>query len=1028
MTNHASILSSIRRKADQIRYAFPELTWTRKKGPGPDTLVLKGNGSFSGLTLEPGCDLVLSTDLVLPGSAGAVALEGDALECTLFSLYPCELMLEGKPIFADDGIPVAAGPALVTVLKGIRTGDNGQLELTIHIPDNQTTLWFNLHFTTPGLRAAFETLDLAWAQLTYAQSLAVNPQEHAAVEAAFALVPQDIDQFTPALLAQIETALAPLAPKARTNIVHIIGHSHIDMNWLWTWDDTVNVIHRDFNSVVSMMEDYPEMTFTHSQPATYEVIRTQNPQLFNKVVELIREGRWEPATITWVEGDTNMSSGEATARHMLESAIFTRNHLQTTATTLLEPDTFGHAGNLPQLAKSAGAERYYHHRANPGKEDRYPAYWWEGQDGTRLLAISTPSYNGEIHARNLVEAALYANQYGLRDSLHFHGVGDHGGGPARQSLDALRRFQQHPLLPASQCSTLAAYTRRILEAGTALPVHTGESATIFEGCYTTHADIKRQNRQGENELVTADALTVLAGLNSTTVLQPAWRTVLFNTFHDILDGSAIHEAYEKSEEDAMFVQQTARGVSHTALRELQQGLPEGSIAVTNPLGWEREDWVSITGLHPAGPVQAVGTHGHHATVQQTPQGLGFVARVPAFGTVSYSIEAAPAANDTLSAVPAFAPNDHRWDNWLTDTQAEQPYYRVETPFFLVYLRRDSGILTSFIDKRVNRELVAYGMRRTSDYQDSARADLALNVLQFDDEYPHGMSAWHLDEVHTTHSLLRGAKTRLLENGPARIVFEVQHHPRSSTITQQIIFYRDLPRVDFNTQVDWNELGSAEKGIPNLKAAFTAHLMECQAWFETPFAAVQRPADGQEVPTLRWADVGGSEYGFAILNDSKYGCDVLGTRLRLTLLRSGYEPDAISDVGRQEFKYSFLPHPGDWRAADVVRHAAGFNQPMFARTVNANGNRHQPAWQPRISGSANIIPAALKYAQDGTGIILRLYESTGSSGMIGIGGLPQGAAVTETNIIEQPLHHLAVINNEVQLTFRPWQVRTVKIVL
>ena len=279
-----------------------------------------------------------------------------------------------------------------------------------------------------------------------------------------------------------------------------------------------------------------------------------------------------------------------------------------------------------------------------------------------------------------------------------------------------------------------------------------------------------------------------------------------------------------------------------------KGLPAGSVAVTNPLGWEREDWVSVPGMTGAGTVLLVGSHGQRTVGQYTPAGLGFVARVPAFGTVSYRVEETqhPAEDGSLVADLAFAPTDNREFNLLSDNRQEPPYYKIETPFFRVYLRRDSGILVSFYDKRVGRELVGFGMRRGSDYTDSARADLALNVLQLEEEHPHPMTAWHLDEVHTTHSLLRGATTQLVEAGPVRLVFAVQHWLRASTIQQFITFYRDLPRVDFRTQVDWQELGSPVAGVPNLKVAFTARLPECQAWFETPFAAVQRPCDGQEV--------------------------------------------------------------------------------------------------------------------------------------------------------------------------------------
>ncbi len=1016
-------LLRLRQSADLIAAAWPTTRWTKLAGPGPGFLDQDGSGAFKGIAFQPGQDLTLATRLDIPAQVAGIPVSGEPLEATIGSLYPVEITWNEEPVFSDGSVPVAAGPALITMIPQLQEGNNGELRMTVRIPNNQTTPWFALHFTTPGLRARFELLDVAWAELTWAQALAATDEEQAAVIRAADLIPEDLAEFDQSSLERVENELSLLASKAARYNVHLIGHSHIDMNWLWTWADTDNVIYRDFKSVLALMDDYPELTFTHSQPATYEHIRQKAPELFARVVEFIKQGRWEPATLTWVEGDTNMASGEAMARHLLESVRFSRQQLGAHPTTFLAPDTFGHAGNLPQLAASAGALRYYHHRCNPGQADLWPAYWWEGQDGSRLLTISTPSYNGGIRARDLVETALRARKHGQNDSLHFHGIGDHGGGPARQNLDALRRLQKHPLLPAASCSTLARYTTRLLEAGTALPVQRGESSMIFEGCYTTHADIKRFNRYGENMLCTADTLAALAGISS-EALQPAWRTLLFNQFHDILDGSGIHETYEKSALDFAEISTAATSVTQAALQVLQGGLPKGQVAVTNPLGWEREDWVTVPGKMETGAVSLLGSHGHRSVAQYTPDGLGFVARVPAFGTVSYQVEDFQTdGSASLNAELAFAPTDNREYTLLSDNKSEPPYYKVETPFFRVYLRRDSGILVSFFDKRVGRELVGYGMRRGSDYADTARPDLALNVLQLEEEHPHGMSAWHLDEVHTTHSLLRGGTTQLIESGPARLVFSIQHKLRSSTIQQFISFYRDLARVDFRTLVDWQELGSAEAGIPNLKVAFTAHLLECQAWFETPFAAVQRPCDGQEVPALRWADVGGSDYGVAVLNDSKYAYDALGTRLRLTLLRSGYDPDSISDIGQHEIRYSLYPHPGDWRTAGVVRQAAGFNQPLLGVLIPSQQPVSYNGWLPAISGSPAVIPAGLKSAYDGSGRVLRLYESCGQTAEAVVNGFPPESHVWELTITEDKISEYPISEGRLRLTFRPWQVRT-----
>ena len=1027
------VTQRLRSAADQVYHAWPMMQWQKVAGPGLEVVTQKGRDPFAGLALTPGQDVMLRCQLAFPATVAGVPLAGDALELTIFSIYPLDLSWNGTPIFTDEHAPVAAGPALVRVLPQLQKGDNGELLAHLHVPQNQVSTWNWMHFyfTTPRLRARFERFDVAWAQLTLANMLATTAEERSFVQRAAAFVPDELISSSENTLHDafqgMEEQLAPLAMRAAEFFVHVIGHSHIDMNWLWTWPDTVEVIKRDFKSVLALLDDYPGLTFTHSQPATYEIIRQQEPKLFARVQEHIRSGRWEAATMTWLEGDTNLASGEAMARQLLEGVLFSRQELGTQPATFLAPDTFGHAGNLPQLATSAGARWYYHHRCNPGQDDFWPAYWWQGQDGSRLLAFSTPSYNGEISAGLLVQAVVHAYKHGHTHSLHFHGVGDHGGGPSRHNLETLLRLQQRPLLPTARCSTLAAYATSIVASGRSLPVHEGESSTIFEGCYTTHADAKRYNRVGENLLCTADTLAALTGQDHTPELRLAWRKILFNQFHDILAGSAIHESYEKNAVDFAKVESSANNVIDQALHVLAEGRPTGSIAVTNPLGWEREDWVSLPGFRSQHPVWLVSDSGHRTIAQPTGDGLGFVARVPAFAIVTYQVQAddGDALPADLQAAPCFAPVDPRQET-LEDI-SDHPYLRIETTPFRLYLRRNSGILVSFFDKRVKRELIGYGLRRGSDYLDSARADLALNVLQVVEELPHGMSAWHFDEIHTEHSLLQGATSKVIETGPARLVIKVQHQFRSSRIKQHIIFYRDLARVDFRTFVDWQEVGNAQVGTPNLKVAFTARMPECEAWFETPFAAVQRPSDGQEVPALRWADVGGTTYGIALLNDSKYGYDALGNRLRLTLLRSAYDPDSHSDVGSHEFCYSFLPHPGDWRTARVVQAATGFNQLLLAREVR-NDQRPftnmQPVWQPVLTPqSSSILIGGMKIAHDHSGRIIRLYESTGQCAQVTLNGLPQAALVWETNIIEDRLALLDRQDGSILLTFKPWQVRT-----
>ncbi|MEQ4210120.1 glycoside hydrolase family 38 C-terminal domain-containing protein [Actinopolymorpha sp. B9G3] len=986
------------------------------------------------LDLRDGEIRIARCSLDLPATLHGVDLLGDTLEMTVTSIYPIEVTAGGTVLVKESVPPVATGPALVDVVPAIREGGNGELEVAITALEGQAgafVTWLGLSFTTPRLRARRDTLDLAWARLHLADELAATAEERRAVEASAALVPVELldteETDLATALDAMATALVPVAERVAAIDVHVIGHCHIDLAWLWSWDDAREVIKRDIRSVLAIMRDYPEVTFTHSQPAGYEVVRTEEPELFAQIVSYVRQGRWEPATTQWVEGDTNLASGEAMASQLLEGVTFTREHLGVSPKVFLAPDTFGHSANLPQLAVDAGAQVYYHHRCNPGAESgrRWPAYWWEGVDGTRILACSTDSYNGNLSAGAIARATAEAAAAGLPAALLFVGVGDHGGGPTRQGYDILRSLTGTFGLPTARCSTLQAYARQLVSAGVQLPVHRGESSTIFEGCYTSHVDAKQTNRDGENRLATAEALTALAGIPRDPALTQGWRDVCFHQFHDILDGSAIAEAYVKTREDHARIVRETDAVIDRALAVLADAAQEGAVVVANPLGHDREDLVIVPGV--AGDVVRpvlVDPGGRRTPGQHTDDGLAFVARVPAYGTTTYRV---------TEATGDQSPQPELWDGpdpalavrQEGGSEEDPRYLRIETPHFRVALRRDCGILTSFVDKRTGRDLVAFGMQRMSDYGDTARPDLALNVFQVVDERPHFMSSWQYQEVETERSLLAGATSEVLEEGPVRVVVGVTHEFRSSRIVERLSFYRDLPRVDFAVDVDWQEPGDEDHGVPNLKLAFTPDVDECEAWFEAPYAAVRRRSNGQQVPALRWADVGGAAYGVAVLNDSTYGHDVLGSRVRLTLVRTSYVPDPRSDRGRYAYRFAFVPHLRSWREAGIPHLAAGFNQPLVARVASVHtpdtAETTLPGWRLRVEPAVGV-SSVVRLARTGVGTVVRIAETSGRAVRTTVSGLPAGAQVRESDLTETRGRPIGSGGTAV-VDLRPWQVRT-----
>lgn len=1028
-------LARLRRGADRAYAGWLPKSWRKVEGPGPDSVEMTPFGIFShpygafpGLELPRAGRVVLEADLHLPEEIAGVPVAGDPLLMTTVTMFPVDFEHDGRQVFTD-GLPVAAsGPALVEVLPELRAGANGALRAGWRLPDHEIAAGMNwLHFTTPRLRERFHLLDVAWAQLALARAFGRSADDLAVVDKAAGLVPDDLeDEASLAALEQMAEVLSPLDERVKAITVHLVGHSHIDMNWMWTWPDTVEIVKRDFRSVLALMDEFPEMTFVHSQAATYRIIEQDEPELFADVKRHIAEGRWEPATMQWVEGDVNMASGESQARHMLEAVHYTRDHLGAEPVVFLAPDTFGHAGQVPQIATSAGARYYFHGRCNPG-QDRFnaggplwPLYWWEGDDGSRILAMTPHAwYAGQITAGEMARGVISgALPHGWEHVLHFHGIGDHGGGPSRQNMLALRRLQEEPLLPTLLCSTPSGFADAMLASGAVLPVHRGESATTFEGCYTTHADTKRYNRHGENLLQSADTFAALAGLDRREEMSEAWRKILFNQFHDIFDGSAIHDVYLKNGEDFEGAAATAAAVSGEALAALEAGLEPGSVAVHNPLGWAREELVLAQGLPGDGPVWLEGPSGERVPGQRSEDGrVAFVARVPAFGAAAYRVAGAAPAPGPMQVRP-----------WPSGTMDASPYFEIENDFYRACIRRDCGVILSYFDKLAGRELCGWLIRRTLDLGPGfARPDLGLNVLQVIDEDPHPMSAWTYVEVRGEQSLIRGATTELVEHGPVRTVLEVTHRVRSSTFRQRIVLAAGSPRIDFETFVDWQEPSGPEVGIPNLRVAFTGDTEGAEAWFETPFGAVRRRGNGQEVPALRWADVGGPDYGFAVMNDCKHGHDVLGPRVRLNLVRTGYDPDRASDIGEHRFTYSFLAHQGDWRSAEVPKRAAELNQPLVARVVGPQAAGSRAAALARVGEVVTregVVAAQMKVAQSGSGRIIRFYEATGRRGSARIANLSPGTRVFDCSITEDRIRELPAAGGAVEIHFRPFEIRTI----
>ena len=404
-----------------------------------------------------------------------------------------------------------------------------------------------------------------------------------------------------------EQAMAPIGVAARRYRIHCVGHGHIDMNWMWSWPETVASTYDTFTSVLNLMEQYPDLTYSQSQASVYALVEKYYPAMFAEIQKRVKEGRWEVSAVHWVEGEKNLASGESLCRHLLYTRNYFRDKFGLTPEEMpldWEPDTFGHAVTVPGILAQGGVKYYYSCRTGGGFEHprigdaRPPLFYWQAPNGARVLVNrETTWYNSYVNIGENIALPMvpFVQETGLHHWLNIYGIGNHGGGPTRTEIDYYHTMQEWPIYPEITFSTAIAYFKAV-EAETAasgenrIPVLNHELNFEFPGCYTSQSAIKRGNRFGENYLEEAETLAALAAqiLNQpypTEQLREAWLNVLFNQFHDILPGSGVRETREHAA--ALF--QEVGAITGAIKRNAGQALAAQIDTVGMlPTGWDGE--------------------------------------------------------------------------------------------------------------------------------------------------------------------------------------------------------------------------------------------------------------------------------------------------------------------------------------------------------------------------------------------------------------------------------------------------------
>ncbi|HZU66427.1 MAG TPA: alpha-mannosidase [Ktedonobacteraceae bacterium] len=801
------------------------------------------------------------------------------------------------------------------------------------------------------------------------------------------------------------------------------GHAHLDLGWMWPYWRTRQKIAHAVATVLALMENYPDCSYSQSQPQLLQWLKEDVPELYARVKQRVAEGRFEPVGAMWVEADCNLPGGESLIRQIMQGLRFWQEEFGVKPRQIWLPDAFGFSAALPQMMRGCDIPVFMTTKMSWNQVNRMPydTFRWRGIDGSEVLAhfITTAdldptktfsTYNGSLQPGSITATWRNYRQQDCNDHLlYLYGWGDGGGGPTEEQVARLQLLANLRDFPQVRSGRVDDYFSdlywRVWE-NPCLPTWVGELYLEYHrGTYTSQAHIKQQNRRAELLYREAELLNAWAGLygmpSRQEQLNVGWRLLLLNQFHDVLPGSSIPEVYE----DARRLYAEARAIGKQIYDEAlavvlgQVTAGEGDLLLLNTLPWERIDPVQVPeafARYFPRAQQATDWDGNTVCLLD---GIRVpscgVQVVPAGGNVvAGDVRDRPACHASYTGEGAILLRNQYYDLWI-DAQGE---------------------MSRLYDRSAERDVLAAG-------------ETGNRLIAYEDR-PLNFDAWDIDLFYEEKPYPLRAVTaiRIIEQGPVRVTVEVVRHYLSSSITQRISLWRGSPRIDIATQIDWHEHQTL------LKAAFPLAINSTRATYEIQFGSVERPTHRNtswdmarfETCAQRWIDMSEGGYGVSLLNDGKYGHDVHDNVVRLTLLKSSSYPDSHADEGLHRFTYSLLPHGGDWREAQSVRRAYELNVPLLCvneqkTMLAASGSSAGVSFLQ--TDCAHVVVETVKPAEDGDGLIVRLYEAHNRRGHGTLTFAAPVLSAQECNLLEEPLNDVPSQGKTLPFWVRPFEIKT-----
>lgn len=786
----------------------------------------------------------------------------------------------------------------------------------------------------------------------------------------------------------MKSVLAEKGSDGQRGYAGIIGHSHMDTAWLWPVSETIRKCARTYANALSLMDQYPGYKFIQSSALHLDWMRRYYPDIFEGIKKQTAAGNYEPNGGVWVECDCNITSGELMVRQFLRGQLFTRKYLNYTSDSFWLPDTFGYNAAIPQIMRESEVKYFYTQKIAWGDLNSFPydTFIWRGIDGSDVIthfnlmhcfpdAATTVSAVGALKDKQVYDRRLIA-----------FGFGDGGGGPTFGMLEDVKRTMGLAGIPEQYYTTVSDFMKGIEKDAVNLPVYSSELyLETHRGTLTQMHDIKRNNRKAEYALRDMEYFNVLSGGEKCGRSEELYDILLKNQFHDILPGTSINAVNDLARREVSGVIADARSIASDYASRLTEG---DGITLFNTLSFDRHDSVYLENTDSC-PEGAVCQHITDVCGRKLVIAGGFV--IPAFGAKSF-----PLSDGCCGS----AESSFKFENNI-----------LTTPFAVVTIGQNGGI-ESLVDTASRREVRRKGGE-------------PLNTFYMGEDLPAMYDNWDIDYDQQMKMKPAGRmiSSETAADGPLEFRIRTEYAlTGNTTMTQDMIFHADTPRIDFHTLVNWNDKHQL------LKAGFDVDILSPTVKNEIQFGHIDRPTTANnsfetakfEVCNHKWTDLSESRFGAAVLNDCKYAISVRGSDMRLTLHRSGIRPDTTGDRGTHEMTYSLLPHSGPFSAENVIREAYMLNIPVFA----IQGRPKAEIKAPVLVSASNIIAEAIKPAELAeNAYIARLYEAERNRTSCTLTVPADVRKAYATNMLEDIKEELDIKDGKISAEFGPFQIRT-----